>query len=249
MSDVNVQVNPQASLVVLAAGEEKTPVVVIDDFARDTGDIIRYATDSAEFTPDGSFYPGARARAPGAYRQEIIRAIAPLLGKLYSVPRDRRLNVKAYYSLVSTPPEKLQAIQRIPHCDSHSKYYFAVTHYLNPGEFGGTGLYRHRPTGFEKITEDRVDEYQSTSDAFVSERGEPPLEYFTQSTDHFEFLLGIDYRPNRLVAYPGSLLHSGLIDPQRDISSDPATGRLTANFFLDFQPPAREIGDLSFNLD
>ena len=237
MSDVVLKVNPQASLVVIAAGEEKTPVIIIDNFAEDTSDIVRYAVNTAAFAPDSSFYPGARARPPDSYSQEIVRALAPLLGKVYSVPRDRGLHVKGYYSLVATPPDELRHIQRVPHCDSHGMYYFAVTHYLSPGQFGGTGLYRHRPTGFEKITEDRVAEYERASEAYVREHGEPPPEYFSESTDHYEFMLGIDYRPNRLVAYPGSLLHSGLIDPARDVSADPATGRLTANFFLDFAQP------------
>lgn len=234
MTDVSFQLNSQASPIVISAGEEQTPVVIIDNFAADTGDVIRYAKNSVNFAPDDSFYPGSRARPPNAYLQEIVRAIAPLLGKVYSVPRDRRLQVNGYYSLVATPPGNLQLLQRIPHCDSHHKYYFAVTHYLNPHDFGGTGLYRHRPTGFEKITEERVEKYESANAAFFRANGEPPPDYFTESTDHFEFMLGIDYRPNRLVAYPGCLLHSGLIDPERDISADPATGRLTANFFFDF---------------
>jgi hypothetical protein len=40
--------------------------------------------------------------------------------------------------------------------------------------------------------------------------------------------------------YPGYLLHSGLIDPSRDIATDPARGRLTANLF--FMPGNRSPG-------
>ena len=46
----------------------------------------------------------------------------------------------------------------------------------------------------------------------------------------------IDYRPNRLVVYPGCLLHSGLVNPVIDVDSNPRTGRLTANIFVDFFP-------------
>ena len=40
MSEVTLQVNPKASLEVMVVGEEKTPVIIIDDFAVDTKDII-----------------------------------------------------------------------------------------------------------------------------------------------------------------------------------------------------------------
>jgi len=233
---VSIRLNPEASPRVILAGEEQTPVIIIDDFATDTGDVIRYAVNSASFAPANvSYYPGVRAQPPSDYVQEIVRVIAPLLGRVYSVPRERNLEVDTSYSLVATPPGELEILQRIPHFDSNHKYHFAVTHYLNPGEFGGTGLFRHKPTGFENVTEDRVAEYVRAVEAFGRAHGEPPAEYIRASSDHFEYYLGIDYRPNRLVAYPGSLLHSGLIDPEKDISADPATGRLTGNFFIDFQ--------------
>lgn len=235
MTDVSIKLNPQASPHVFLAGKEQTPVVMIDNFAADTAEVIHHAAESAHFGPVGAnYYPGARARVPSGYVQEIVRVVVPLLVKVYSIPGNHKPQVDASYSLVATPPEELDILQRIPHFDSNKKYHFAVTHYLNPGKFGGTGLFRHRPTGFENITEDRVAEYLSSAEAFGKKHGEPPAEYITASTDHFEYYLGIEYRPNRLVAYPGSLLHSGLINPDHDISSNPATGRLTSNFFLDF---------------
>jgi len=233
MAEVSIRANPEASPQVFATGREETPVVIIDDFAMDTRDVIDYAVRSASFVPDDTSYPGVRAQPPREYVAEIIRVIAPLLGRVYSVPGDRKLSLRTFYSLIATPPDKLQVLQRIPHFDSNQKYFFAVTHYLNPGEFGGTGLFRHRPTGFENITEERVEEYAQAGDAFLKANGNPPAAYIADSSDHFELYERIDYRPNRLVAYPGSMLHSGLIDPGRDISADPETGRLTANFFLD----------------
>ncbi len=240
MTEVSIRLNPEAVPRVFHAGDEQTPVIIIDDFAADTGDVIHYAVNSASFAADTvSLYPGIRAQTPSGYLQEIVRVIVPLLRRVYSVPCERKLDGKTsyrlVYSLVATPPRELQVMQRMPHFDSHSKYYFAVTHYLNPGEFHGTGLFRHKPTGFENITDDRLSEYARAGDAFLSAHGDPPAEYIRESSDHFELYERIEYRPNRLVAYPGSLLHSGLIDPKKDISADPATGRLTSNFFIDFQ--------------
>ena len=36
-------VNPQGTLTVRQVGQEKTPVIIIDDFATDTGAVIDYA--------------------------------------------------------------------------------------------------------------------------------------------------------------------------------------------------------------
>ncbi len=236
MTDISIQANPEISPQLLLAGTERTPVVIIDDFAVDTGDVIRYAINSASFAPDTStLYPGVRAQPTKGYVQEIIRVISPILEDVYSIPADRGMKFNSFYSLVATQPEQLQGLQRMPHFDSTHEHFFAITHYLNPGEFAGTGLFRHRPTGFENVTEDRFKDFADAANAFIAAHGEPALGYIAKSNDHFELYERIDYRPNRLVAYPGSLLHSGLIDPARDVSSDPATGRLTTNVFMEFR--------------
>ena len=64
--------------------------------------------------------------------------------------------------------------------------------------------------------------------------GLPAAGYITSSTDHYEIIDEFEYRTNRLVIYPGNLLHSGLVRPDRDINPDPSRGRLTANLFIDF---------------
>lgn len=136
---------------------------------------------------------------------------------------------------MSTPPDELRPLQRVPHFDCNRAYYFAITHFLHDGTHGGTGLYRHNPTGFENITEDRLEEYIRGGEEYLQAHGDPRPEYFSKSDDHFELFESIDYKPNRLVVYPGTLLHSGLIDPATDIDPDPKTGRLTANIFVEFQ--------------
>ena len=147
---------------------------------------------------------------------------------MYSIPGSLRLRPLNYvYSLVATPAAELQPGQCVPHADSNARYHFAITHYLNENEHGGTGLFRHIPTGFENITEDRVEVYTRSADAFIEGTSGPPQGYITGSNDHYELFEAIDYRPNRLIIYPGTLLHSGLIDPATDISPDPVTGRLT----------------------
>jgi len=236
MQEVTIQVNPKASLKVLTVGEEKTPLIVIDDFAVDTREVIEYACSSVDYGPDStSAYPGVRGKLPRSYVRAVLNNIYHLLFQVFSVPAALGLKpVNTVYSLISTPENQLALAQRVPHFDSNGPHYLAVLHYLNPGHFCATGLFRHKPTGFEKILENRRDEFVRTSRAFIEKHGPPPQKYINASNDHYELYEHIEYRPNRLVAYPGSLLHSGLVNPAIDINPDPRTGRLTANIFVDF---------------
>lgn len=237
MSEPTIQVNPGASLKVVNVGYEQTPVIIIDDFAVDTADIVDYACRSVEYGPDGtSAYPGVRGKLPRGYVIPVLNKIFRLLFQVFSVPASLGLKpVNTVYSLISCPEDELTPAQCVPHFDSNGPYYLAVLHYLNTGSFCDTGLFRHKPTGFEKILENRRDEFFESSRAFTQAHGQPPRKYINATNDHFELYERIEYRPNRLVAYPGSLLHSGLVDPAVDINPDPATGRLTANIFVDFK--------------
>lgn len=236
MSGISIQVNPEASLQVLKVGNEKTPVVVIDDFAADVSEVIEYACSDVDYGPDStSAYPGVRGGLPRTYVRAVLNRIYRLLFQVFAVPAGLGMKtVNTVYSLIATPEHELSSAQCVPHFDSTGAYYLAVLHYLNPGDFCDTGLFRHRPTGFEKIQEQRREAFFSSSKAFVEANGPPAQGYIKGSDDHFELYDQIEYKPNRLVAYPGCLLHSGLVDPAVDINPDPRTGRLTANIFVDF---------------
>jgi hypothetical protein len=236
MPDALLTFNPECALKIAPVGREQTPLVIIDDFAQDTAGVIDYACKIATFGRDTtSAYPGVRAQPPGEYLRSIVRSIAPILMKVYAVPESLRMRFSTFYSLIATPPQELQLLQRLPHFDSNRQFYFAITHFLSPREHGGTGLFRHNPTGFESVTEDRLPEYVKAGDGFLQANGDPRVGYFTTSDDHYTLYEEIDYRPNRLVAYPGSLLHSGLVNPQTDIDASPESGRLTGNVFIDFR--------------
>jgi hypothetical protein len=237
MQPVMFTANTNAAVNLPMVGRERTPLIVIDDFALDTAAIIDYGRNSAQFDVDKtSAYPGIRASLDREHLILAIQSVLLLLHKVYAIPPQLKLRpVSSFYSLVATAPEDLRTLQRLPHFDSNRPYYFAITHFLHDGTHGGTGLFRHRPTGFENITADRLDEYIQAGDHFLRSHGEPPPGYCTQSSDHYELYERIDYKPNRLVVYPGTLLHSGLIDVATDIDPDPNTGRLTANIFIEFQ--------------
>jgi len=219
-------------------GHEQTPLVIIDDPPFETEALRNIAAHQALFNPDNqTFYPGVRSVLPAEYGRELIRLLEPMIRDLYRVPSAYGCRcTRQLYSLVTTPESDLQVLQRVPHFDTRWPSYFAIMHYLNPGDFGGTGFFRHKPTGFERITDERFDEFRTRANQYMENHGAPPARYCRQSDSHFEMIDAVDYRENRLVIYPGNLLHTALIDPERDISADPSTGRLTANLFLDFVP-------------
>lgn len=237
MQEVIFEVNRRAKLTVRTVGEEQTPVIVIDDFALDTAGVVNHACEAVNFVVDATAaYPGVRAPLARSHVVAELNALYPLLSQVYAVPAELKMRpVNAVYSLVTTPAEDLKVLQRVPHFDSSKPYYMAITHYLGSGDFGGTALYRHKPTGFETVTDERLATYIKAGDDYLAAHGDPEPAYFGASDDHYEQFEQIDYRPNRLVAYPGCLLHSGLVDPARDINPDPRTGRLTSNVFVEFK--------------
>ena len=243
MQEISFAVSPSASLKVQSVGQAGTPVIILDDFGRDLNDIIEYACDSKEYGPDPtSMYPGLRAKLPKSYTREVMKQVYRLLFSVYSIPSNLGMKaVNAAYSLITTPEHELKPNQCLPHFDSNRPNYLAILHYLNDGDFCDTGLFRHRETGLERVSEDCLDEYLEYRDSYSADLGPATTGYIKGSDDNYELYHRIGYRPNRLVVYPGCLLHSGLVNPAVDVNPDPRTGRLTANIFVDFFPLDTQI--------
>lgn len=239
MQQEMIKVNPRATLAVRRVGQAQTPVIVIDDFAADTQPLIRYAIESAAFgADDSSMYPGLRAALPREYVITVLQQLQVLLRQVYGVLPDLRMRpVNTVYSLIATAEADLTPRQCSPHFDSNRPFFLAVLHYLNEGDFCDTGLFRHRETGLERVLGSDVERYVQAREAYVRRHGPPEKAYVKGSNEQFELYDRVEYRANRLAVYPGYLLHSGLVDPAVDINPDPATGRLTANIFVDFFPP------------
>jgi hypothetical protein len=229
--------NPASRPEVRIVGQERTPVVVIDEPLLSVEGLVQDCIAGAAFSAgDGFAYPGIRAPLPKRYSELLAPQLAQLISQVYQPPSAARYElIHQLYSLITLDPAKLQPLQRVPHTDTRHRHYFATVHYLVAGEHGGTGFFRHRPTGYERISDARYPHFVQTASAFMERRGLPTARYINASDDHFELIGEVAHRRNRLVLYPGNLLHSGLINPATDIDPDPATGRLTANLFFYYQ--------------
>lgn len=230
-------INPSQTITLERIGNEKTPILIIDDFLLDCDPLIGIAQRNNNFSlGDSSIYPGVRALLPKEYVIALLHAVAKLLYETYQIPKHMRIApLGMHYSLVSLPPDSLNIVQQVPHFDTSRMFYFALLHYLNPLPHGGTGFFRHKVTGYERISDTRESEYLKILETQFNQHKITLDGYFVESREEFELYHQIDYKPNRIVLYPGNLLHSGLIDGATDISDNPETGRLTANTFFEFR--------------
>ena len=218
-------------------GTDKSRVVVVDDLIPDARRYVDVAAAMAPYDPEAvKYYPGLRRRfvredsAAWDYVSTVLTAASQFIGPAFNA-RGFVVN-EASFSIVTRRPEQLQPLQRIPHIDTADQKFVAVLHYLNDIPDTGTCFYRHRATGFERITPERAE-------AFAKRRqleGAPSRGGFIGRSDEcYEQLLRVDGRFNRLLIYQGSLLHSGFIPDDFAFSDDPRTGRLTGNMFIQLQ--------------
>lgn len=240
---VNIELNNARRRDIQYVGNERTPVIIIDEPVLSTEELIQYASRDGKFSSTSQFaYPGIRANLPAEYGESLAPHLVKLISEVYDTPgtHEHQL-VHQLFSLVTQRPEDLGLLQRMPHTDNNGPWYFATVHYLNAGDHAGTGFFRHRPTGYERISVDRYPSYVAAAKSHIAMNGPPAQKYINESDDHFELIAEVEHKPNRMVIYPGNLLHSGLIQPDRNLNADPATGRLTANLFLYFTPPGQGI--------
>ncbi len=221
---------PEPEIDIRLLGREREPVVIIDGFSGML-DVLRQQATAANFARADAYYPGIRAEMDPRYldlRRELLLAT---LQRTFGLQQHVRL-VSAHFSLVTEPEERLVEKQRIPHYDDTSGQVIAIMHYLADANTGGTAFYRHRRTGFEKITTARRPQYDSALVADDVDYGEPPAKYHHGTSNRYEMIEEIAARPDRLILYRGWTLHSGVISDPRKLSSDPAKGRLTINMFI-----------------
>lgn len=224
--------NPAATAQVLAVGDEKSPVVVIDDILLNPEAIVEHAATQARFTSaQATLYPGLNAELSPAVAAGIVMPLQAVIRDIYGIAFDAEIAFSGYYGLVTAAPTDLSPRQTIPHYDITDRTRaLAVLLYLCDADFGGTGFYRHRATGFETIGPTRAQAYLAAVDAELATRDDVSA-YFDGTDQHFQRTGRIEAQFNRLVIYDGSLLHSALVAPER-LSPDPAKGRLTANIFV-----------------
>lgn len=230
-----LDLHPDIRIQKLTIGNEQAPLLVIDNFVADPDRLVRRAA-TRNFTPWGRFYPGIRADAPLSYQQLFTTGLRPLLSEYFQLRGTQMTFSMCHYSIVTTPPEKLVALQRIPHIDSFDGNGLASVHYLFRQDLGGTAFYRHRGTGYEYVDEARKDGYLQTVDRENSGPDAAAAAYINGTTPQFEQIGSQDGIFNRVLIYRRNSLHSGSIGKDFVPDPDPLKGRLSINTFIDLKP-------------
>jgi hypothetical protein len=230
---MSVEVRPLDNQIqFLQLGQERTPVLVIDNLLVDTAWLCQQAKQAAFSDQADNYYPGIRAATPVLYQAVIRQALFPLLHNVFAPKATELRMLMSAYSIATTKTAELRPIQMLPHFDTVEPMQLAMVHYLCGKEQGGTSFYRHNETGFERITAVRLPGYaQGLKQQAKAARLHEKPGYMNGSTPLFERMEQVEAQFNRAVIYPGNLLHSGDIQ-SATLSADPDIGRLTISSFL-----------------
>lgn len=221
---------PDPIVTVRQMGREGEPLVIIDGFSGMADELLQLGY-AAPYQHAGASYPGIRSWADPSYLDRRRDLMMQIMGRVFGFTQGVRLDASTF-SLVTLGEQELHPLQRIPHYDHSGGEVIAIMHYLLGPETGGTAFYRHRRTGFETVTPDREDAYNSALAMDERQHGMPPARFCYGDTDWFEIIDEVEAAPDRLVLYRGRQLHSGVIPDPSVLSSNPRRGRLTINMFL-----------------
>jgi hypothetical protein len=228
---MTVALHPDFRIQRFRIGQEQAPLVVIDNLVADPDDLVNQAA-SKQFGDVTNYYPGVRAKVPLSYQQFMLEKLRGVFADDFGYAPGTLRFTGCYYSLITTPREKLSYLQRIPHVDSVAPKELAFIHYLFKADLGGTAFYRHRRSGFECIDLERRPEYLRLIEEERLGPDSPPAEYINGSTPLYEQLSAQDGIYNRTLIYRRSSLHSGSLTRDFVADPNPRTGRLSINGFL-----------------
>jgi hypothetical protein len=224
-----------ANIECYRVGNEQQEVLVVDNFLKGALALKECAIQENDFARADSFYPGVRMQVPQEYTFSIVKNLGFFMEQFFHLEVRQIKSAVSKFSIITTRPDDLDLLQRIPHFDSPSRKGLAVVHYLQSIPSMGTSLYRHKPTNFEYVDEQRYSSYIANVQERFPTKDTYPTGYINGSTDQFEEVVSFDAVFNRLLMYRGTSLYSGKIGKDYNFDPSPVTGRLTLTSFFEFK--------------
>lgn len=224
------------SCEVHTVGSEQLPVLIFD-FPSEIADFLigKASTYGPDWIPASSIYPGIWSKVPNGYGQALLEFIEPYVRQNFFTNELIEVkNIVSTYAMAVTPQDQLQVRQRVPHFDSFEPRQLACVQYLCDNSFGGTGFYRHKATGIEKMDAERYPVYLEALRNDIDVLGEPAAEYCGDCHGSFEKIFECEAKLGRLLLYPSALLHSGLLNSAKNTERKPQNGRLTITSFIKY---------------
>lgn len=222
-------IHSEAKPIVQHVGQGHHKVVIVDGFYRYPDEVLQAALDlpyTDRFEIVGNF-PGVRASL-SVETQPLIDTLAEYWGcPLYPFFSPQPV----VFQGIKMHQYRLNVGQRQPHIDQD----ITAMIYLNPMDScrGGTGLYRHRPTGLERVpifpdnTIRQLADQLELSDEFLSSpEGYENFQngmifnplfanrdnaYINDGNEYWELLQCIEMKANRLIMFDGRCFHSQYI--------------------------------------
>jgi len=229
-----IRPNPHIKVTVTQVGAERAPVIVVDNFITNPDELAEDAATEHPFRPFALYYPGVKAPAPPSYTLAVYQILKDPIRTIFGLDGLDVVMVDSDFRMVTQSSEGLHPRQLVPHYDGPDPNAIVVLHYLATQTFGGTSMYRHRATGFERIAGNRVDRFEETvNQELASAR---PDGFIDGDTALFERVASFPAIFNRALIYRGISLHSGDI-AAGPFEHDPRRGRLTANTVFLFGQP------------
>lgn len=235
MEPIEYELCEDANIECYRVGIEQQEVLVVDDFLKGAIALKERAVHENNFARADSFYPGVRMQVPQEYTIAIVKNLGFFMEQFFHLEVRKIKSAVSKFSIVTARPDDLDLLQRIPHFDSPSRKGLAVVHYLQSIPNMGTALYRHKPSGFEYVDEERYSGYMAQIKERFPTKDKYPEGYINGTTDQFEEVASFDAVFNRLLMYRGTSLHSGKIGKEYSFDPSPATGRLTLTSFFEFK--------------
>lgn len=215
-------------------GEERNPVVVIDNFVPDPIAMLTFAKSLDYAVLPNHYYPGVRAEPPQGrhdYGDATFATISACLRDYFGCRQQAQI-FRTLFSIATTTPDALDDVQRLPHHDTVFENRYAAVHYLCDPKFGGTAFFRHRSTGYETITEERYNLYMAQLKTEIARYGLGAPAFIAGDTAIFDHVATFEPAYNRAILFRGHTLHSGAITNSHDLPDDPDSGRLSVVSFI-----------------
>ena len=242
MDQIDLSINPHATIELKSIGDHDT-CVVVDDFLLHPESVIDYAVaNPATFEILQHSYPGMVGDLRGPVLNDNHRFVKSKMARQFSFLRGG-IDFMTLLSITTFMPQQLSNLQRLCHSDPRTRpdraNFAGLLYLFRDDALGGTAFYRwkDRPT-MEKATalemEDPAAALAFLKERYATFRDEPC--YITDSNDIAELIEVIPARFNRWIFYSGDIPHSAYITNPEKLSDDFERGRLTLNLFASVVP-------------
>lgn len=218
----------------LTIGTDQQELMRVDSYIQGADALKQEAIANNNFAVADSFYPGVRMAISDAYIVALVRNFQGVIRDFFKLDLRTIKSAASKYSIVTSQPEDLKLMQRIPHFDAPSRDSLAVIHYLCDAPDSGTAFYHHDETGYDFIDRDRLGNYEQSIVTRFQDPTRQPSGYVCGGTEDYSEIASFGAVYNRLLMYRGSSLHSGIIRPDYNFDPSPETGRLTITSFIEF---------------